>query len=296
MKSLLLFAGVAVAIYALMLFLLYRFQERLVYLPHVGGRALIATPANIDLEFETVWLTSEDGVTLHSWWIPAATEMAQHEAGVEQKGEPAARETLLFFHGNAANISHRLETIALIHRLGLDLLIIDYRGYGLSGGRPSEQGTYLDARAAWRYLTEQRAIPAQQIHLCGRSLGGGVAAWLAAEERPASLILESTFSSLTEMGEQLYPIFPVRWLSRIRYPVADYLSEIEAPVLVAHSPDDNLVPYTFGRRLFAAAREPKRFVQLAGPHNQTLRHSLPHYEEQLARFFDDLRLRRRVKQ
>jgi hypothetical protein len=145
-------------------------------------------------------LTTEDGEQLSGWFIPAR--------------EPRA--TLLYLHGNGGNIGHRLDPIAVFNRLGLGVLIIDYRGYGDSTGRPGEEGTYEDALAAWRHLTETRGIPPQRIVLFGESLGGAVAAWLAARERPAGLVLYASFTSVPDMAQALYPLLPARWLARYR--------------------------------------------------------------------------------
>ncbi|MEO1249772.1 MAG: alpha/beta hydrolase, partial [Pseudomonadota bacterium] len=193
----------------------------------------------------------EDGVTLDAWFVPA----------------PDARGTLLFFHGNAGNISHRLESVRIFHELGLSTLIFDYRGYGQSEGTPSEQGTYTDALAAWRHLTEERAIPPSKIILFGRSMGAAVAAYLADQHTPAGLILESGFTSVPDMAAQIYPWLPVRLLARIGYPTAEYVSGVESPILIAHSPGDEIVPYTHGLALFEQANEPKSFLEMTGGHN-----------------------------
>ena len=180
---------------------------------------------------------------------------------------PQPRGTVLFLHGNAGNISHRLDSVQMFHRLGYSTLIFDYRGYGNSGGTPSEQGTYRDAEAAWRYLAEQRHIPSCRIVLFGESLGGAIAAWLAARQKPAALVIASGFTSVPDLAQHLYPYLPVRWLARIRYDTREYLRAVTAPVLIAHSPQDDIVPFEHGRALFAAANPPKQFLELAGGHN-----------------------------
>ena len=174
---------------------------------------------------------------------------------------------LIFFHGNAGNISHRLESLTRFHDLGLSVLLFDYRGYGASEGTPSEEGTYQDAVAAWDYLTERRAVPSGQIILFGRSLGGAIAAWLAARRPARALILESTFISVPELAARLYPLFPARWLTRLRYDVREQLKHVPCPVLIVHSRDDELVPYGHGRALLDAVRGPKQFLELRGGHN-----------------------------
>jgi len=228
--------------------LLYVMQDHLVYFP---VRELAATPRDRGLEYEEVSLLTEDGVNLHGWFIPT----------------PEARAVLLYFHGNAGNVSHRLERIALFQRLGLSVLIIDYRGYGRSAGRPSEAGTYHDAMAAWRYLTAERGVAPEKIVLFGRSLGAAVAAWLATQTAPGALILESGFTSVPDLGAEVYPWLPVRWLARFDYPTKAYVAKIHRPVLIVHSRDDDLVPFRHGQELHAAANPPKQFLEIRGGHN-----------------------------
>jgi fermentation-respiration switch protein FrsA (DUF1100 family) len=155
----------------------------------------------------------------------------------------------------------------MLHRLGYSTLIFDYRGYGNSGGQPSEEGTYRDAAAAWRYLVEHKQVPACRIVLFGESMGAAIAAQLASREKPAALVIASGFTSVPDMAQQLYPYLPVRWLARIRYDTRAYLKNVSAPVLIAHSPQDEIVPYAHGQALFAAAHPPKQFLELAGGHN-----------------------------
>ena len=242
--------GILAAIYGGLALLLAVFQSHLVFYPGTG-REMIATPAQMGLPYEDIHLKTPDGVSLHGWYISAGQ----------------SRGTVLFLHGNAGNISHRLDSIEMFHRLGYSTLIFDYRGYGNSGGTPTEQGTYRDAEAAWRYLTEQRRIPSCRVVLFGESLGGAVAAWLAAREKPATLVIASGFTSVPDLGQKLYPYLPVRWLARIRYDTRESLRAVTAPVLIAHSPEDDIVPFEHGQALFAAANPPKQFLELAGGHN-----------------------------
>src|SRR3989338_1951271 len=229
---------------------LYFFQSHLVFYPE-AGREIIAAPSHVGLPYKDVLLTTDDGLSLHGWFIPAAE----------------ARGTVLFLHGNAGNISHRIDTLQMFHRLGYSTLIFDYRGYGNSGGTPSEQGTYRDAEAAWRHLIEQRHTPSCRIVLFGESLGGAVAAWLAVREKPAALVIAYGFTSVPDFAQQLYPYLPARWLARIRYDTRESLRSVAAPVLIAHSPEDEIIPFEQGRALFAAANPPKLFLELAGGHN-----------------------------
>ncbi|MCE8022811.1 alpha/beta hydrolase [Billgrantia aerodenitrificans] len=257
-------ASTLVGIYGLVVLLAWFFQERLLYLPHVG-REHVATPAARGLGWEQVELQTADGLQLDAWWIP-----------VED-----ARGKLLFFHGNAGNISHRLDSIQQFHRLGLSVLILDYRGYGRSEGRPSEEGTAQDARAGWRWLTEQEGATADEIVLFGRSLGAAVAAELAAsltpQEQPAAVILESPFRSVPALGQQLYPFLPVRWLATLDYPTARYVTRIESPLLVIHSRDDEIIPFSEGEAVYRAANEPKELLTIRGGHNTGFIDSEPDY-------------------
>ena len=229
---------------------LYFFQSHLVFYPE-AGREIIAAPSHVGLPYKDVRLTTDDGLSLHGWFIPAAE----------------ARGTVLFLHGNAGNISHRIDTLQMFHRLGYSTLIFDYRGYGNSGGTPSEQGTYRDAEAAWRYLTEQRRIPSCRIVLFGESLGGAVASWLAARQKPAALVIASGFTSVPDLAQHFYPYLPVRWLAHLRYDTRENLRAVAVPVLIAHSPEDEIIPFEHGQALYAAANSPKRFLELGGGHN-----------------------------
>lgn len=242
--------GILAAVFGGLSLLLYIFQSRLIFYPETG-REIIATPVQLGMPYEDIHLITADGISLHGWFIPAAKP----------------RGTVLFLHGNAGNISHRLDSVQMFHRLGYSTLIFDYRGYGNSGGTPTEQGTYRDAAAAWRYLTEQRHLPACRIVLFGESMGGAIAAQLASVQKPAALVIASSFTSVPDLAQQIYPYLPARWLARIHYDTREYLKSVTAPVLIAHSPQDDIIPFEHGRALFAAANPPKRFLELAGGHN-----------------------------
>ncbi len=241
----------AAGAYGALLLALYLGQANLLYLPDMPSRELAATPAQIGLPYETVHLDTTDGVRLHGWYLPA----------------DGARGTLLFFHGNAGNISHRLDSLRIFHDLELNVLIFDYRGYGQSEGRPGEEGTHQDALAAWRHLVDARGENPERIVLFGRSMGAALAAWLAARERPGALILESGFTSVPDMAAELYWWLPARRLARLEYATRDYLAAVRAPVLVVHSPDDEIIAYRHGRALYEAAAAPKAFLELKGDHN-----------------------------
>ena len=270
-----LLAGIGV-IYVVLGALLYFLQGSLVFLANMPGRALDATPGDIGLAYEDVHIATSDGERLHGWYVPAA----------------AARGVLLFFHGNAGNISHRLESIAIFNRLGLDVLIVDYRGYGQSTGKPGEKGTYRDAQAAWAYLLEERGLAPGRTVVFGRSLGGAVGAWLASQlpgdEAPAAVIVESSFSSGADMARRLYPIYPARLLTRLEYPVVEYVARLRSPVLVVHSRDDEIIPFSMGRAIYEAAPAPKSFLELRGDHNAGFWISREAYTAGLDGFLDSV--------
>lgn len=226
-------------------------QSSLLYLPDLPSRELLVSPRDIGLDYEEVRPQTEDGVTLHGWYVPARE----------------ARGTLLFLHGNAGNISHRLDSLRIFNRLGLSVLIIDYRGYGLSQGSPSEAGLQRDAAAAWRHLVHTRGEAPHRIVLFGRSLGASLAAWLAAREPAGALILESAFISVPELAAELYPWLPARQLARLRHDTLAELTRARLPVLVIHSPQDEVIPYRHGLALYEAAPPPKDFLRLRGDHN-----------------------------
>ena len=237
--------------YAVLAVALFFYQPNLLYFPDMPSREIYATPGDIRLDYEPLTLTTRDDEQLDAWFIPANP----------------ARGVVLFCHGNAGNISHRLDSIRQFHGLGLSVLIFDYRGYGQSTGRPTEKGTYRDVDAAWDYLVEQRGIPPEQIILFGRSLGASITADLATRQTAAGVILESAFTSVPDVAAQLYAWLPVRWLSRYQYDTRKKLADIHSPVLIVHSRDDEIIPYSNGERLFEAANEPKQFLELRGGHN-----------------------------
>jgi alpha-beta hydrolase superfamily lysophospholipase len=245
--------------------LLYACQPGMVYLPE---KEIHSTPAAIGFRYEEVFFKAEDGVNLHGWFVPS---------------EPA-RGILLFCHGNAGNISDRLHSIEIFHRLGLSVFIFDYRGYGRSEGKPTEEGTYRDAEGAWRYLLQERRSPPQKVILFGRSLGGAVAAWLAQDRDAGALILESTFTSFRDIAGDIYPWLPTRLLARFGYETAACLARVRCPVLVIHSVQDELIPSKHGEKLFAAAKEPKMFLEISGGHNDGFIRSGTRYEEGLNTF------------
>ena len=251
----------------------YLMQTRMLFLPRKDSRG---TPADMGLAYRDVFFEAADGVRLHGWFTGAEND--------------TKKPVILICHGNAGNITYRLETLALFHHLGLRSFIFDYRGFGKSDGEVSEDGTYLDAAAAWQYLTQNEKIPHGKIILFGRSLGGGIASHLAAASNinAAGLILESTFTSVPDVGGQMYPWLPVRLFSRFDYDTMKRLPGIHLPLLVVHSPDDEVVPYSHGKKLFAAANEPKHFLTIKGLHNDGFLDSKEIYVDGLNVFISNL--------
>ena len=265
--SVLLVAGV---VYLALVLFVYLFQSRLLYLPNIGGQGLVATPRDIGFEFEEDHFATQDGVSLHGWFIPAR----------------GAQRVVLYLHGNGGNISHRLDSIRLLHGLGLNVFIFDYRGYGLSAGRPTEEGTYRDAAAAWQYLREARGFREQDIVVYGQSLGAAIAAHVARGRPAAALILESPFASIADVARHQYWFLPVRWLTRFKYPTVAYVRDVHAPILVIHSAQDEITPFAQGRRVFEQANEPKTFLAISGDHNAGFLLSGARYTDGLREFLD----------
>lgn len=249
--------------------LMYFQQPQMIFFPM---SELYQTPANWGLEYEDVTFKTEDDTQLHGWFIP--NEEAEH--------------VLLFFHGNAGNISHRRESIEVFHRLGLNVFIIDYRGYGKSKGKPSEQGMYQDGIAAWRYLTEEKDFDADDVLIFGRSLGGAVAARLASQVEARGLILESTMSSAKEFSRAVFKILSRLVVIRYDFNTAQHLQSVNYPVLVLHSPDDEIMPFHLGEKVYQSANQPKQFVRMRGDHNNGFYLSQPEYEQQLGSWLKSL--------
>jgi hypothetical protein len=231
--------------------LLLVFEKRLIYFP---TRAHDATPAGLGLAHEEVELVAADGVRLHGWFLPA-------------KG---SRLTVLLFHGNAGNVSHRLDRALMMQlRLKVDTLLLDYRGYGRSEGSPDEAGTYEDARAAHRWLVARGTSP-ERLVLFGESLGSAVATQLATEVASRALVLESPFTSVPDMARAVYPFLPLWPFVRTRYDTLSKIAAMRVPLLILHGERDEVVPFAQGRRVFEAAPGPKRFFAIPGAgHNDT---------------------------
>jgi hypothetical protein len=229
---------------------------------------LVGTPADFGLKYDDVYFEAADHVKLHGWWVPKA-------------GAPV----LVWFHGNAGNISHRLENIKLLHdRVGVQVFIFDYREYGRSQGRISREGTFLDAAAAYRFAAETRRMPPQEIILFGRSLGTALATDLATQKPCRGLILESAFTNSSEMARMLAP-FLFDWRPKVPYENLGKIDKVKVPVFIIHGADDEIIPVAMSRRLFAAANSPKDLYIIPGAHhNDTYVVGGKTYFERLKRF------------
>ncbi len=261
--------------------LVYFRQSSYVYYP---TQEIGLTPAYYDLDYEELRLDTEDGETIHAWFVYGRGAIGLRDVtGEEEK----AKATILFCHGNGGNRGDRVYTLEILCRMGFDVLIFDYRGYGGSSGAPGEAGTYKDAASCWRHLVKNRDIAPENIVVFGRSLGGAVAAWLAEKKSPGALVVESTFTSAPDMGVEMFPFLPTRLLSRFKYRTIERIRKSNCPVLIAHSRDDEMIPFEHGRRLFSAADEPKVFVEMSGSHNTGGLESDPAYQERLAMFISE---------
>ncbi|MGH7846471.1 MAG: alpha/beta hydrolase [Candidatus Binatia bacterium] len=229
-----------------------RFEDPFIFYPHAH---IEQTPGRVRLAFEDVFFTTDDGVQLNGWFVPY----------------PQAQTTLLWFHGNAGNISHRVENIKLLHdKVGVNVFIFDYRGYGRSLGTVSEEGTYKDGAAALRYLLSRKDVNSKTLIFFGRSLGAAVATELALHYPCRALILEAPFASIAKMARAAFPFLPITSLLRTRYDTEDKVRGIKTRLLVIHGDQDDIVPYNHGKEVFAAAPEPKEFYTIRGArHNDT---------------------------
>lgn len=260
-------------------------QSKLLYFP---TKDYEFTPADVGLAFEELTLRTADGIAIAAWYVP----------------HPNPKGTIIFCHGNAGNIADRISDLQRLHRMGVNVLIFDYRGYGQSEGTPSEKGTYADAEAAWAYVIEQRGEPSKRVVIFGRSLGGAVAIELAARAQtsggdraddgkrlgrsgqPAGLVVESTFTNIVDVGRLHYPWLPVNWIVTYRYESIDKVGNVTCPKLFFHGKDDSLIPIELGRRLFEAAAEPKTFVETPGQHGEAGYSYAPEFTQRLAAFLD----------
>jgi fermentation-respiration switch protein FrsA (DUF1100 family) len=233
-------------------------EHGLIYIP--AERRVPAPPAELALNERRVTYASTDGVTLSAWIVPA-------------REDRRTGRWLLICHGNYGNIGFggRPDYYARMRDLGLEVFAFDYRGFGESTGTPDEQGLYDDAAASYRYLTESLGVPAERIVIFGHSLGTGVAIELASRVKAGGLIVEAPYTSIVDVGQELYPLMPVSVIATQRFPSIDRIGSLRMPKLFLHSPEDDVIPYAHGERLFEAALEPKAFVAVRGGHDYAYR-------------------------
>jgi len=235
----------------LFLIIYVRFLESVsLFLP---SRKIVATPNDAGMNFEDIYFTTEDHVRINAWLI-------------KTQRDPGKAPTFLYLHGNAGNISDRVEKVAEFYEMGINVFIIDYRGYGRSQGKITEGGMYKDTLAAYEYLLSRQDIDHAKIVVYGASIGGVPAVDLASKRPVAALIADSTFTSAVDMGKMIAPFIP-SFLISIKMDSLSKIDKVKAPQLFIHSPDDDTVPYKFGQKLYEAAPGPKEFIEISGTHN-----------------------------
>ena len=265
LKILLVIFLIGTAYYVYRMADLYFNQEKYVFNP---VQEISVTPESVGLVYEDVLIETSDGVKLSAWYLPASN----------------AKGTVLYFHGSSRNISLETEAEKMFHLFGWNVLAPDYRGFGKSEGVPTEEGVYLDAQAAWDWLVQVKKEKPNRIIICGRSLGSGVASDLAAKNSAGGLILEAAFTSLPEAGQDMYPYFPVKLLTRYKFDTLNKLQKVFCPVLLVHSHDDELIPFKHARALYEVIRGKKSLVELGGPHKGGWKPTLGKYEQSVKLF------------
>jgi fermentation-respiration switch protein FrsA (DUF1100 family) len=259
---------VSIALIILFFFFIRFIEKKSLYFPL---RNIEATPRDIGLTYDEVFVVTADGVKISGWYIPS----------------DSPRATVLLSHGNGGNISHRLEKIKLLHDLDLSILLFDYRGYGMSTGSPSEAGLYLDAGAMYGYLVNEKRIPAEKIVGYGESLGGAVIVALADKHELGGMILEGSFTSIRDMARKYFPFIPV-FVYKTSFDAFEKIKDIKIPKLHFHSRSDEIVPFELGKKLFENAPEPKEFVALQGGHNDSFIVSEDVFRERIDAFINKL--------
>jgi fermentation-respiration switch protein FrsA (DUF1100 family) len=262
LRMLLWITGIAVGVFLIFSAFLYFQQHKLIFFP---SRDIAQSPADWGMGYEDVRVEVAPDQRLHGWYFPVSD---------------TAR-TIVLCHGNAGNISHRIESAAFWVSLGANVLLFDYRGYGKSEGSPGENECYEDVSAVLAWLRDQKNTPPDRVILFGRSLGGAVAIEAATRARCAGLVVESSFTSAADMGRRMYPFLPIGLLIKYRFDSLSKIGRVSCPVLVTHSPHDEIVPFDMGQMLYDAAPAPKRFVELVGGHNDRGYFDIPAYRAAL---------------
>ncbi len=252
--------------YLFLVFFTYFFQKKLIFYP----TKIVNSPSKY-LGIEEVFFETVDGKKLHGWWM-------------ETDG---AEKTVIFFHGNAGNLSHRVFQMEIFKSLGLNALIFDYRGYGKSSGRIiKEQDVYNDGSAAWEFVTKKKKILADKIIIWGRSIGGAVAADVAQNKEISAVVLESALFSAEDIARKYFWYLPVRWLLRFHFETGEKVKNIHVPIFIIHSKEDEIIPFGHGEDLFDMALEPKTFLKTSGTHNEWMFDSNKEYIEGIREFLN----------
>lgn len=259
----------AALVYSLICIYLFLSQKGLIHIP---TKEYLGDPLDHGMDYEKVTLSTDDGAQLYGWFIT----------------HPNTEYTLWMFSGNAGNKSYMLDAVRLVYDLGLSVFVYDYRGYGKSTGKLTEQAMYSDAEVAWNFLTQTKQIPPDRIILHGRSLGTAMASWVAAKTKPAGIILESGFTSIDDMAASLYKLIPTKLLLRWSYNNLERISKAKSPILIIHSPDDEMIPYSHALRLLEAAPDNTEFLQISGDHIEGFLNSGEVYTDGIAEFIDQL--------
>jgi pimeloyl-ACP methyl ester carboxylesterase len=244
-------------------------QTRWLYLRNYP---FIARKRNLHIPYREISYTTSDNKTISALYVPA---------GDVRKDEPV----ILFCHGNVGTIFQRIDTFHIFRQLGFGTFIFDYRGYGKSSGKPSEKGTYLDAEGAWKYLTQEMKISPQNIIIFGRSLGGGIASYIAEKYKPRAVVIESSFTSVLDIAIWSFPWVPTKQLTKFEYNTLQRLKSFDCPLLIIHSPDDEVIPFVHGKWLYRNAKEPKQFLKIKGRHYYGFLDSGNLYKNGLKHFF-----------
>ena len=235
-------------------------------------KEMSSDPSFTGLTFEDVYFTTKDNKGLNGWYVPARD----------------AEYTVIFCHGNAGNISHRLEKLKMFNEMDVNTFIFDYRGYGRSEGIPSENGLYEDGRAAYKYVTETLDIPEEKIILYGESIGGAVVIDIAVEKNPAAIITEDALSSVKDVAKIAYPVIPA-FVYATRFDSISKIGDVDCDKLIIHSVDDEIIPFRLGKKLYEAAKPPKEFLELRGGHNTAFIDSSEAYISGIKRFIQGLK-------
>lgn len=259
---------IAIGLYAILGVLAMFFEEKFIFFPDTYPTGNWTLPSGA----EDVFITTSDKVELHAWWIP--NEKALY--------------TFLWLHGNAGNITHRKYILEQLRTLDINILMLDYRGYGRSEGIPSEKGLYTDAEAAHDFLVNTKNISPRSIIVFAQSLGTPVGAELMLRRECGGAILEAPFTSAKDMAMKIIPI-PIGWAIKSEFDTLSKIKKINKPILIVHGTADNVVPFEHGKRVFESANEPKTFVELPNiGHNDQWENANREYLESIMTFLEML--------